>query len=63
MSRLHASYTGNKESRQEATAIKQVRADTGLDQANSRGGGGKWSHYGYILKVTSTSLPDGLDVK
>lgn len=25
----------------EATAIKQVRADTGLDQADSRGGGGK----------------------
>lgn len=47
---------------QEAIAIRQVRADRGLDQHDSRRDGEKWSDYGYILMVTSTSLPDRLDV-
>lgn len=41
MSKLLRGYTGSEKTREETTAIKQVRADTGLDQADSRGGGEK----------------------
>ena len=36
--------------------------DSGLDQGISNGCGEKEQDSGYILKVKSTGMPDGLDV-
>lgn len=49
---------GNRETRQEAAAAVQVRADDGPEQGSGSAGSCKWSDSEYVLKVESIGFLD-----